>query len=109
MKRIQSQKENYPLCSIVYLKKGGVICVIKDSIMRKNKKLLITVIAITSLLAIQACRKFDFLKPSKAETEFTVEDAKEWFYGTFKKSASFKMDDKESIFSNSKKVKANAP
>jgi hypothetical protein len=48
------------------------------------------------LFIIQACRKFDFL--SKAKDEFTTEDAKEWYYGTFKKTNAFYGNDHQSLF-----------
>lgn len=65
--------------------------------MKKYLKLtpLLSVIFVLILL-IQACRKYD---SSKSGTiQFKMEDAKEWYYGEFKKSSSFKQIDRSSVF-----------
>lgn len=50
--------------------------------MQLKQKLLLTLGFVTMIFIIQACRKYDFF--GKSSGEFKVEDAKEWYYGTFK-------------------------
>lgn len=52
------------------------------------------------IVILFSCRKFDAFKNKEAPEEvFSVAAAKEWFYGKFKKSASYYDDDAASIFS----------
>lgn len=55
--------------------------------MRKNTKTLFAVMILTTVLVVQACRKFDFLKPDKSFETLSVEDAKDWYYGVLLKKA----------------------
>lgn len=66
--------------------------------MQLKQKLLLTIGFLTMIFIIQACRKYDFF--GKSSGEFKVEDAKEWYYGEFKKSAAFKEVDNQSLFSS---------
>ncbi|MEJ8818105.1 hypothetical protein [Lacibacter sp. H407] len=59
-------------------------------------KLLLILSFLTMIFIIQACRKYDFF--GKTSKEFKVEDAKEWYYGVFKKSDAFTIvSDKNAI------------
>lgn len=55
--------------------------------MKRNKKMLTAVTLIAVIVLVQACRKFDFFSKESKKPEFTVAQAKEWYYGVFKGSA----------------------
>lgn len=60
---------------------------IKQTPMRSRSLLAFTALALSLLLIFIACRKNDL--PAKASDKFDVAAAKEWYYGTFKKSAAY--------------------
>jgi hypothetical protein len=56
-----------------------------------------------SLFLLPACTKRDFFIPETATASFEIEDAKEWWYGTFKQSQRFTSFDLASDFIKMKK------
>lgn len=63
-----------------------------------KRKISVTFAVIAMILLVQACRKFDFTTKESKTPEFTVAEAKEWYYGVFKKSAGYKQVDLSSPF-----------
>lgn len=63
-----------------------------------KRKLSVTLAVITMIVIVQACRKFDFTTKESKTPEFTIAEAKEWYYGVFKKSEGFKKIDNSSPF-----------
>lgn len=54
--------------------------------MKPKRQLLAVVTFVALIVLVQACRKFNFLAEETKPPAFTVAEAKEWYYGVFKKS-----------------------
>jgi hypothetical protein len=58
--------------------------------MKLKHKALTAAFLIAVIIFFQACKKFDFFSKQSKTQEFTLAEAKEWYYGVFKKSEEFK-------------------
>lgn len=67
--------------------------------MKPKHQLLAFVTFAALIILVQACRKFDFFSNETKAPEFTVAEAKEWYYGVFKKTTGFRKTDFNSPFS----------
>jgi hypothetical protein len=76
--------------------------------MKLKQKLPAFLVLIMSILLVQACRKFDFFSKEGKPNEFKMEDAKEWYYGVFKKTSTFRTTDYSSPFSPDKRLLTGA-
>lgn len=75
-----------------------------------TRKSSFAAIVIAAIVMLYACRKFDATSKQTAitPTEFKLADAKEWYYGVFKKNASFKTTDYNSPFAGTPLVTNNS-
>lgn len=76
--------------------------------MLSNQKTLLATLLVAFIVLYISCRKFDLNHKNYETKNFEKKDAKEWYYGTFKKTADFKMTDENSPFTPQKRLLANS-
>ena len=67
--------------------------------LKHPKRIFVLFVWLFVLVVIfQACRKMDFFRNQRGDAEFTIKQAKNWWYADFRKTSEYKNIDANSIF-----------